>query len=339
MKGSLIASAVATLSGTAARGGPLDWPMPQASRLLWPAGAPGLLGAAPREEITERSKDNQHKDRAITGIAAPRIDVFPAAKPNGASVLLIPGGGYARIAYDREGYEMAAWFNARGITAFVLFYRLPSEGWADAANVPLADAQRAVRLIRTHASEYAVDPAKLTVMGFSAGGHLCVDLAGRFATSVYAPVDAADTASARPNLVAPIYPVVSMAPPIAHGGSRTNLLGASPTPEAEAAHAADRHISPDTPPCFVVHAMDDPVVPVDNSLLLLAALRKAGVPCEAHLFEKGGHGFAMRNAVGLPAHVWPELFMNWAAPKLGLQRAGIQAGPVGSKRLYVRMNS
>jgi acetyl esterase/lipase len=155
-------------------------------------------------------------------------------------------------------------------------------------------------------------------MGFSAGGHICADLAGRFDTSVYTPIDAADAASAKPGLVAPIYPVVSMTPPIAHGGSRAHLLGENPTSAAEAAHSPAQHIRAETPPCFLVHAIDDPVVPVDNSLILLAALRKAGVPCEAHLFERGGHGFAMRNAVGLPAHVWPELFLTWAAPKLGL---------------------
>ncbi len=298
--------------------GVAHWPEPRASIALWPNGAPGALGALPREVITERSKDTLHKDRAIVGIGAPRIDVFPARKPNGAAVLLIPGGGYARIAFDREGYEMADWFNARGITAFVLFYRLPHEGWADAANVPLADAQRAMRLMRSRASDYGVDPAKLMAMGFSAGGHLCADLATRFDTKIYTPLDAADALSARPTLAAPIYPVVSLSAPYAHPGSRLMLLGANPTPEQDAAHSPDQIVAKDTPPCFLVHAEDDPVVPVENTLLLRAALKKAGVPVETHLFEKGGHGFALRNVVGMPAHVWPELFLNWARPRLGL---------------------
>jgi acetyl esterase/lipase len=295
----------------------LKWPEPRTSIPLWPKGAPGALGALPRQVITERSKDNLHKDRAIDGIGNPRLDVFRASKPNGAAVLLIPGGAYARIAFDREGYEMAAWFNARGVTAFVLFYRLPHEGWADAPNVALADAQRAMRLIRGLSADMGLDPPKLMAMGFSAGGHLCADLATRFDAKVYAPVDNADALSARPALAAPIYPVISMSPPYAHPGSRLMLLGPNPNPQMEAAHSPDQNVTIDTPPCFLVHAEDDPVVPVENTLLLRAALKKARVPVETHLFEKGGHGFAMRNVIGMPAQIWPELFLNWARPCLG----------------------
>jgi len=298
--------------------GAAHWPEPHTSIPLWPNGAPGALGVLPKEVITERSKDTLHKDRAIVGIAAPRIDAFPASQPNGTAVLLIPGGAYARIAFDREGYEMAAWFNARGVTAYVLFYRLPHEGWMDAPNVALADAQRAVRLIRSRAGDYGVDPAKLVVMGFSAGGHVCADLATRFDTKAYVPVDAADALSARPTLAAPIYPVVSMSKPYAHPLSRTLLIGENPTPELEAAHSPDMNVRHDMPPCFQVHAADDPAVPVENTLLLNAALRKAGVPAEMHIFEKGGHGFALRNVVGMPAHVWADLFMAWAGVRLGI---------------------
>jgi len=296
----------------------LQWPTPTTSIPLWPRGAPGALGPLPVEHITERSTDDSHKDRAIEGIAIPRVDVFPAAKPNGAAVMLVPGGGYARIAFDREGYEMAAWFNAQGITAFVLFYRLPAEGWADAANVPLTDGQRAVRLIRARAATYRFDPDKLIVMGFSAGGHLCADMGTRFDTPCYTPVDAADTLSARPTIIAPIYPVVSMTAPVAHAGSRMHLLGNHPTAFDEIAYAPNRHVTASTPPCFLVHAEDDPVVPIANSLLLRESLKMAGVPVEAHWFERGGHGFGMRNVQGLPAHIWPNLFLNWAMPKLGL---------------------
>jgi acetyl esterase/lipase len=313
----LIGSA-AVAAASHARAGDLKWPEPRTSIPLWPDGAPGALGALPKEVITERSKDDMHKDRAIAGIGNPRLQVFPARKPNGAAVLLMPGGAYARIAFDREGYEMADWFNARGITAFVLFYRLPHEGWADQANVALADAQRAMRLIRARAGEYKLDPARLMAMGFSAGGHLCADLATRFEAKVYAPIDAADALSARPALAAPIYPVVSMSAPYAHALSRNMLLGDKPPPEREAAHSPDHNVTKDTPPCFQVHAADDPSVPVENTLMLNAALRKAGVPAEMHVFEKGGHGFGLRNVVGMPAHVWPELFMTWAGTRISL---------------------
>jgi acetyl esterase/lipase len=296
----------------------MNWPEPAHTLPLWPQGAAGALGALPLEKITERSKDNQHKDRAIEGIAAPRLHIFPAAKPNGASVLLMPGGAYARIAFDREGYEMAAWFNARGITAFVLFYRLPHEGWTNAANVPLADAQRAMRLIRAKAAAMQLDPEKIMAMGFSAGGHLCADLATRYDVPVYVAVDAADSLSARPILAAPIYPVIAMHAPYAHALSRTMLLGENPTQAQEAAHEPDKNVHKAMPPCFQVHAADDPAVPVENILLLNAALKQAGVPAELHIFESGGHGFALRNVVGKPAHIWAELFMNWAAPRLGV---------------------
>lgn len=297
-------------------GHPKHWPAPHFSIPLWPHGAPGAVGTLPQEKITERSKDDLHKDRAIEGIAVPRLDVFPAPNPNGASILLMPGGAYARIAFDREGYEMADWFNARGITAFVLFYRLPHEGWADQANVALADAQRAIRLIRARATLMALDPAKVMAMGFSAGGHLCADLATRFNAPVYEPVDAADRLSARPTLAAPIYPVIAMRAPYAHALSRTMLLGANPTPALEMAHEPDKNVTKETPPCFQVHAADDPAVPVENSLMFNAALRKAGVPAEMHIFEKGGHGFGLRNVLDKPAHIWPELFMNWAGAQI-----------------------
>ena len=196
----LIASAALGVSAQARADAATTWPAPAFTIPLWPNGAPGALGAVPEEVVTERSTSPAYKDRAVDHIGHPRLDVFPAAKLNGAAVLLIPGGGYQRLAIDREGYEMAAWFNARGITAFVLFYRLPAEGWADAANVPLMDAQRAMRLIRSRAATLGIDPARLVAMGFSAGGHLCADLATRFNAAIYAPVDAADALSARNQL-------------------------------------------------------------------------------------------------------------------------------------------
>lgn len=149
-------------------------------------------------------------------------------------------------------------------------------------------------------------------MGFSAGGHVAAYLATGHARQTYAPIDTADALSARPDLSALIYPVIDMAPPLAHAGSRTALLGPSPTPQAEAAASPHRHVTADTPSTFLVHALDDPSVPVDNSLNYLAALRAAKVRAEAHIFEEGGHGFGIHLARGKPAAAWPDLFLAWA---------------------------
>lgn len=285
---------------------------------LWPGrDGPGLTNAALTEVAEDRSADPAKRDRAVSGVRQPRIEIYRPATPNGAAMLVMPGGGYTRLAVDKEGRELAEWLRARGVTAFVLTYRLPAEGWRDPANAPLADAQRAMRLIRAQAARFGVDPARVGAMGFSAGGHLCADLATRFGRSVYAPVDVADGLSARPTIAAPIYPVVSMAPDLAHAGSRAKLIGADASDTMVQEHSPDRQVTKDTPPLFIVHAEDDATVKVDNSLALRAAARAAGVPVEMHLFEKGGHGFGWgRRTAGLPAHLWPELFLAWAKGRL-----------------------
>lgn len=286
---------------------------PQTSIRLWPGDAPGLQNGALADHVIDRTVAGGLRDRAYDSIRTPRLDVFPAGSPNGAAVLITPGGGYARVVIDKEGYELAAWLQARGITAFVLFYRLPAQGWADPANTPLADAQRAIRLIRARAAEWRVDPERVATIGFSAGGHLCADGCTRFDRRIYAPIDAADALSARPMLAAPIYPVIAMESPIAHTASRANLLGHHATPADLVEHAPDRQVRADTPPCFLVHAEDDGTVPVENSVRFRAALKAAGVPVEMHLFERGGHGFGLRGAAQLPAAAWPDLWHAWAA--------------------------
>jgi acetyl esterase/lipase len=210
---------------------PLTLSQPDETIDLWPKSAPGMPAKPPVEVTTERSKDTAKlNDRAVAGVSTPRMAVFRPAKPNGASLLVFPGGGYVRMAMDKEGYEIGRLLAARGVTVFVLFYRLPGEGWANRADVPLQDAQRAMRLIRSRATKYGLDPERIGAMGFSAGGHLCADLVARFATRIYDPVDAADTLSARPMIAAPIYPVVSMDLSVAHAGSREALLGPDPSP-------------------------------------------------------------------------------------------------------------
>lgn len=295
-------------------GGPLPPGLPQPSETidLWPGGAPGEPDQPLTETVLERSTDRLVTDRAVFGISAPRMAVFRPDRPNGAAVLITPGGGYRWVVVDKEGYEMGRWLAARGFTAFALFYRLPGEGWAAGPDVALADAQRAMRLIRHRARDYAIDPERVSAMGSSAGGHVCADLATRFAAPVYAPVDEADRLSARPHSAAPLYPVITMTAPDAHPGSRKLLVGKAATPALEAAHSPHLNVPADAPPFFLLHAEDDEVVSVNNTLLMRAALKARQVRVETHLFEHGGHGFGLRKAIGKPVEVWPELWRAWA---------------------------
>lgn len=295
-------------------GSPLPPGLPQPAETidLWPNGAPGMPAKALTETVLERSTDRLVTDRAVFGITVPRMAVFRPDRPNGAAVLITPGGGYRWVVVDKEGYEMGRWLAARGFTAFVLFYRLPGEGWAAGPDVALSDAQRAIRLIRHRARDYAIDPERVAAMGFSAGGHLCADLATRFDATTYAPLDAADALSAKPHSAAPIYPVISMTTPDAHAGSRELLVGKAASPALESAHSPHVQVPANAPPFFLLHAEDDDAVPVNNTLLLRAALKTKNVRAETHLFEFGGHGFGLRKAIGKPVEVWPELWRAWA---------------------------
>lgn len=318
----LLAGSLATAVASATRGhvssdgeetdGPRGDTEPNDVIELWPGDAPGMPTPSPVETVTERSADPAIADRALTGITRPRLAVFKPRKPNGAAVMVLPGGGYQRVVIDKEGYEFGRWLAGRGFTAFVLLYRLPGDGWMAGPDVALSDGQRALRLIRYRACEFDVGPERIAVVGFSAGGHLCADLATRFQTTTYAPVDDADALSARPLLAALVYPVVSMSGPIAHEGSRKNLLGGDRIQALERKHSPQHNVSKSTPPCFLVHAEDDSSVPVENTLEFRGALRACDVPVETHLFDQGGHGFGLRKAAGNPAAAWPELFVNWS---------------------------
>ncbi|WP_296596811.1 alpha/beta hydrolase [Phenylobacterium sp.] len=312
----LLALAAATpAAATAAELAPdLTRPPPDPAEIveLWPGRAPGALSVLPREQIVDRRPKSGFQDRFVTGIGAPLMTVFRPAKPSGAACLIAPGGGYVRVVIDKEGFEIAHRLTAAGVACFVLRYRLPAEGWSDPSDVPLQDAQRAVRLIRANAGRYGIDPRRVAVLGCSAGGHVAASLATGHSRAVYAPIDDADRQSARPDLCALLYPVIDMARPYAHAGSRASLLGATPTPDTEARYSPHRQVTAETPPTFLVHAADDASVPVENSLNHLAALRAAKIPAEAHIFEEGGHGFGIWLARGKPAHAWPELFLAWA---------------------------
>ena len=287
-----------------------SWP-PAETIALWPGPPPGAGSILPRlaPEITGRP--GEYRDIWMRGTSRPDLGVFRAPRPDGRAVLVIPGGGYSFVSLRGEGIDVARALNARGITCFVLNYRLPAEGWADRANVPLQDAQRAMRLIRSQARRFGVDSARLGVLGFSAGGHLAASLTALSATEVYRPIDAADRQSARPAFGGLMYAVSNVDAGRSHGGSRANLLGPNPDRAMERRYAIDRRLVASTPPLFIVHAEDDDVVPVLNSLDMLAAARAAGIMVEAHIFQRGGHGFGTRLPRTLPGSLWPDLFDRW----------------------------
>jgi acetyl esterase/lipase len=295
-----LGAAMAARVAAAPPPGPLQ-PDPDAWIDLWPGEAAGMPQPPPAEEMRERSTDPGYNDRALFHVRRPRMAVFRPARPNGASLLIIPGGSYARVVVDKEGYESARWFAARGVTAYVLFYRLAFDHWAAGPETSIGDAQQAMRLVRRRS------PAggKVAILGFSAGGHVAADLVARFAPGC------------RPDAAGLFYPVIAMSGPAAHAESRLNLLGPNATPEDERLHTPSLNVRAEAPPCFLVHAEDDPVIPVANSLMMREALRARGVATETHLFPDGGHGFGIRLAQGHSVAIWPDLFLAWG------QRQGI----------------
>lgn len=274
---------------------------------LWPDVVPNHI---PTDE-----KEVQNKDGIlwITHVTMPSLEIFLPAKQHatGRGVIICPGGGYAGLAYDWEGTDIAKSLNAKGIAAFVLKYRLPSSPSIQISHLaPLQDAQRAIRLVRHHADEWNVNADQVGVMGFSAGGHLASTLGTHYAEHIYPVRDAIDSLNARPDFMILIYPVISMQAPVTHRGSRDNLLGMSPSVERVHAYSNERQVDVHTPPTFLLHAGDDDAVPVANSLLFYEALIKAGVKAEMHLYPEGGHGFSL--AIGKdPLQSWPERLADW----------------------------
>jgi len=311
MSGRSLSVAVALL-GLAALGGwaRADDPSPAGPGheviALWPGAAPGGEHVSMHETVVERSQPPALRDRYVEHVTRPTLVVFKPAQAAGPSLLIAPGGGYRWVVMDKEGYEAAERFAAAGLTVYVMSYRLPGDHWAAGPDVALQDAQRAMRLIRARAGGGPVG-----VMGFSAGGHVAGMLEEKFDKPAYAPVDAADQLSARPDFAVLMYPVATMRDPYVHAGSRTELLGATPSPADETAYSLEANVRRDEPPTFLVQAIDDNSVPVENSLQLLAALRAAKIPVELHLFEVGGHGFGIRYAIGKPAAAWPDLVLAW----------------------------
>jgi acetyl esterase/lipase len=268
---------------------------------VWPGDPPGGEKVTAREEVIERSATPQLRDRAVIHVRKPTLKVFRPAKPDGSCVLIFPGGGYQRVVLDKEGDETAMRLAQAGVTAVVLVYRLPEDGWAAGREAPLQDAQRAMRLIRSGRVAQGLDNARIGVLGFSAGGHLAAMLTLDGGGQTYPAIDAADAVSARPDFAALIYAAY-----LDGKGSPAILLGpAGPAPDLIA------RVGRDTQPIFLLHAADDASVPVANSLRMYVALKAAGVPAELHVFPEGGHGFGIAKAKGKPVEVWPDLLLAW----------------------------
>ena len=269
---------------------------------LWQGEAPG--GGGPSGSAKETAWGS------VKQISTPDMRVFLPAKPNGAAVLVIAGGGYKQISRKGEGYAAADWLNARGYAAFVLTYRLPGDGWNAGPAAPLQDAERAIRLIRQDASRYGIDRNRVGVLGFSAGGNLAGLLAVRSAFNAYPPVDAADKLSTRPDWAALIYPVISMRAPFDHTSSFHQMIGAHPTPDLIADWSVETHVDGKTPPVFLTHAADDPIVDIRQSELMVATCERAKVPVTYLRLSTGGHGFALGRK-GTDSMGWTVAFEKW----------------------------
>ncbi|HEY4786004.1 MAG TPA: alpha/beta hydrolase [Bacteroidales bacterium] len=274
---------------------------------VWPGKIPGAIDNPSYKEETIYV---DQKSPRISKVTDPTLTCYfaPKDKANGAAVIICPGGGYTRLAIDHEGYQVAAWFNELGVTAFVLKYRLPSDAiMQDKSIGPLQDAQEAIRILRRNAKEWGINPEKVGIIGFSAGGHVASTASTHFDDKVY---DVTDNTSARPDFSILVYPVISMDSVITHRGSRDNLLGKKPSEELVKRFSNELQVTKNTPPTFLVHATDDHTVPVLNSINYLLALRKNGVPGELHIYEKGGHGFGLGRSKGTES-TWPEACKNW----------------------------
>jgi acetyl esterase/lipase len=267
---------------------------------------------------SERSENKTTHDRVLHHISSPEFVAFEPQQSNGTGILVVPGGSYQRIAIDKEGFEIARVLNLWGYTVFVMSYRLPGDGHSLGANTPLADAQRAVRIIRS-SPQYG-NLRHIGVLGFSAGGHIAARLATQFAAKIYPGTDSIDKSSAYVDFAALLYPVISMKPGIAHTGSLQELIGTNASDEDRRMYSAEQYVSSQTPPCFITHAIDDTSVIIENSLSFFQALKSHSVLTEIHLYQEGGHGFAAQTNKSLPVHIWPNLLHKWLSYILNNQK-------------------
>ncbi|SFD11272.1 alpha/beta hydrolase [Algibacter pectinivorans] len=273
-----------------------------------------LWETIPNHKHTAENEGVEIKDvKRVFLTKTPTIEVFLPSKRslNGKAVLICPGGGYRYLAYDWEGTDVAKWLNSKGIAAFVLKSRLPlSKSLITPHEAPLQDAQRAIRLLRANADKWHINPNKIGVIGFSAGGHLASTLGTQFDAPNSFKEQSMDTISARPDFVALIYPVITMQDDFTHKGSQTNLLGSNPDDALKARFSNELQVTKDTPPTFLVHAGDDMVVPVENSLKLYNALKINGIKTEMHIYPYGSHGFGLAIGQGY-LESWTNRFYDW----------------------------
>jgi acetyl esterase/lipase len=258
--------------------------------LLWPNGAPGAKG-------------NEDGDK-------PSLTIYLPSKKTatGAAVVICPGGGYGHLSMDREGQQTADWLNSIGVAGFILKYRHRGTGYGHPA--PLQDAQRAIRIVRSRAKEWDIDPERVGILGFSAGGHLASSAGTHFQNNYYEVKDAIDRISCRPDFMILIYPVITLDDSFTHSGSKRNLLGENPDPQLVENLSNEKQVTPETPPTFLVHTNEDTAVPAENSIYFYLALRKAGVPAEMHIYLKGPHGSAIEKKFGIVS-TWPERCTDW----------------------------
>jgi acetyl esterase/lipase len=241
----------------------------------------------------------------------PRLYVYlpqPSMRPTRA-MIVIPGGGYEFLAYEHEGINEAEWFQKQGIAAFVFLYRLPIHGYRHP--VPLLDAQRAVRLVRSRAAEWNIDPAQIAIMGFSAGGHLASTLITHFDAGDPKAADPVERQSCRPDYAALIYPVITLKSGVTHEGSKLTLLGPNPDAALVETLSSETQVTPRTPPTVLVHSVDDDVVPIENARLMWAALKKAGVAGELHEYPTGAHGFGFGPGYDRAPAGWLDRVQAW----------------------------
>ncbi len=260
--------------------------------LLWPEGAPGAKGTAEGDK--------------------PSLTIYlpPPEKATGTAVVICPGGGYGHLAVDHEGHQIAQWLNSFGVAGFIVQYRHSASGAGYGHPAPLQDAQRAIRTVRSRAKEWGVDPGRIGIIGFSAGGHLASSAATHFNESFGEPKDQIDRASCRPDFAILVYPVISFTEPFTHTGSRKNLLGANAGKDLIEKMSSEKQVTPQTPPTFLIHTWEDKVVPAENSIAFYLALRQAKVPAEMHIFLKGPHGFGLGQKLA-GASAWPGLCQKW----------------------------
>jgi len=272
---------------------------------LWPE---GKVPNNKANSVEEKSVTDASGILRISGVTVPTIAAYiaPKEKATGAAVMICPGGGYGILAASHEGSDLAKWFNERGISAFVLKYRLPdANAMTHQHEAPLLDAMQGMKIIRQGAKKWNIDADKIGVMGFSAGGHLAATL------STHYNVGEKASEEAKPNFAILMYPVISLLPELAHGGSRDNLLGPDKSEELIRYYSNELQVSAKTPTAFLVHAMDDTGVPPENSIAYYLALKKFKIPAEMHLYPKGGHGYAMRTEGKGSLANWPAALEGW----------------------------